>query len=164
MSTETVVIENGFAWKTMPDGSLQTLNYGECAAEIERLCKEIGNAYHKGFCDGQESMGATDLKVTTEERPRDIDAVIARLRFGDSDGDDHDIAAREIERLRVTLERIAGAQGYALTVQAMHNIVTLFQNWAKAALRLGDDMDHLHEVTKVMDTCERCVDDVEGYE
>lgn len=31
---------------------------------------------------------------------RSIDAVIARLRFGDSDGDDHDIAAAEIERLR----------------------------------------------------------------
>lgn len=34
------------------------------------------------------------------DKDRSIDAVIARLRFGDSDGDDHDIAAAEIERLR----------------------------------------------------------------
>lgn len=34
---------------------------------------------------------------------RSIPAVIARLRFGDSDGEDHDIAANEIDRL--VLER-----------------------------------------------------------
>jgi hypothetical protein len=39
---------------------------------------------------------------------RSIDAVIARLRFGDSDGDDHDIAADEIERLRRELTEALG--------------------------------------------------------
>lgn len=34
---------------------------------------------------------------------RSIDAVIARLRFGDSDGDDHDIAADEIAQLKLDL-------------------------------------------------------------
>lgn len=38
--------------------------------------------------------------LPAEERDRSIEAVVARLRFGDSDGDDHDIAANEIERLR----------------------------------------------------------------
>lgn len=37
------------------------------------------------------------------ERDRSINAVIARLRFGDSDGDDHDIAVKELERLRSQL-------------------------------------------------------------
>lgn len=36
-------------------------------------------------------------------RDRSIEAVIARLRFGDSDGDDHDIAAAEIECLDALL-------------------------------------------------------------
>lgn len=45
---------------------------------------------------------------STEERPRDIASVIARLRFGDSDGDDHDIAANEIERLEREVNRLLG--------------------------------------------------------
>jgi hypothetical protein len=42
----------------------------------------------------------THANLSADERDRRIDVVIARLRFGDSDGDDHDIAAKEIERLR----------------------------------------------------------------
>ena len=33
-------------------------------------------------------------------KDRSIKAVIERLRFGDSDGDDHDVAASELERLQ----------------------------------------------------------------
>jgi hypothetical protein len=38
-------------------------------------------------------------ELLSAEKDRSIKAVIARLRFGDSDGDDHDIAANELECL-----------------------------------------------------------------
>lgn len=37
---------------------------------------------------------------------RSIDAVVVRLRFGDSDGDDHDIAADYIDALRKAAEKV----------------------------------------------------------
>lgn len=43
MSAETVILEDGIAWKRMPDGSQQTLTYGECAKEIERLSAEVAH-------------------------------------------------------------------------------------------------------------------------
>lgn len=45
----------------------------------------------------------------SEPRDRSVKAVIERLRFGDSDGDDHDIAAQalsEIERLRNDIQEL----------------------------------------------------------
>jgi len=43
-TAEDVVIQDGIAWKRMPDGSLQTLTYGECALAIERLRSAIQQA------------------------------------------------------------------------------------------------------------------------
>lgn len=58
---------------------------------------------------------------------RDMASVIAHLRFGDSDGQDHDDAADELERLRLevaeTAERLREALPY-VTEQALRERIS----------------------------------------
>lgn len=52
-------------------------------------------------CLAHPGLRGSDLRdrLYAALQDRSIPAVIERLRFGDSDGDDHDIAAAELERL-----------------------------------------------------------------
>lgn len=61
--------------------------------------------------------------MTAEERDRSITAVIERLRFGDSDGDDHDIAAAELEQLRLDRDQHAGNASAVLQAQQERDVV-----------------------------------------
>ena len=81
----------------------------------QKLREALQEIYAQSKIDGSVDTIVRALRVcgklaseaisqpTSDEGTRDIAAVIERLRFGNSTGDDHDLAADEIERLERTL-------------------------------------------------------------
>ena len=92
---------------------------------------------------------------STETPDRSIEAVIARLRFGDSDGDDHDIAANELERFKQAL-----AAQTIVTLQAQHERDAVVETLAAARQLLeewmlaSDDFDMNDWVLRVRNMLE----------
>ena len=68
----------------------------EMIAKLEASEKKLSAALQT--VDEQDRFIAEHLTTRSDDK-RDLASVIAHLRFGDSDGQDHDDAADEIERL-----------------------------------------------------------------